>query len=127
MMLKSKIHRARVTDSNLYYEGSFTVDADIMEKADMLPYEKVSIVNINNGERFETYLIPGDRGSKVFCLNGAVARKGEIGDEIIIISYCNMTDKEMESYKPTLVMVDEDNNIKEITHSTEPFKLMKQI
>ena len=78
-LLKSKIHRARITEANLYYEGSFTVDEDILDEADLLPYEKVSVVNINNGERFETYVIPGKRGSRIFCLNGAAARKGAVG------------------------------------------------
>ncbi len=85
-MFKSKIHRAVVTQAELYYEGSLTVDSELLEAADLLEYEKVAIVNVNNGERFETYLIPGEPGSGVICLNGAAARKGAVGDEIIIIS-----------------------------------------
>lgn len=112
LMLKSKIHRAVITDANLNYEGSFTIDLDILEAANILPYEKVSIVNVNNGERIETYTIPGERGKKQFCLNGAAARKGEIGDVVIIISYANFNDIDLQSYSPTIVVLDNDNNIK---------------
>lgn len=118
-MLKSKIHRARITDANLYYEGSLTIDEELMEAANLLNYEKVSVVNINNGERFETYTIPGERGSHIIGLNGAAARKGTIGDEIIIISYVNLDENELASYKPTMVLVDQNNVIKEITHSVQ--------
>ena len=82
IMFKSKIHRATITQAELHYEGSLTIDLDLMDAADLLPYEKVAIVNINNGERLETYVIPGDRGSKTICMNGAAARKGVIGDRI---------------------------------------------
>ena len=122
-MLKSKIHRARLTEANLYYEGSFTIDLDILESADILPHEKVSVVNINNGERFETYVIPGERGSKVFCLNGAAARKGHVGDEVIIISYINIDEEELKSYEPTIVLLDRNNNITEKSHHTEAHKV----
>lgn len=125
-MLKSKIHRAVITEANLYYEGSFTIDEDLLDLADMLPYEKVSVVNINNGERFETYVIPGKRGSKVFCLNGAAARKGQVGDEIIIISYMNLEPDELLSYKPTIVFVDKNNNLVEVTHETAEQKLLSK-
>lgn len=111
IMLKSKIHRARITEANLYYEGSFTIDEDLMDAAGIASYEKVAIVNINNGERFETYVIPGERGSKTFCLNGAAARKGEVGDEVIVISYALMNENEMEEYEPSIILVDENNNI----------------
>ena len=110
-MFKSKIHRACVTQAELHYEGSLTIDEDLMDAADLLPYEKVSVVNINNGERFETYVITGKRGSKVMCLNGAAARKAMIGDRIIVISYAVMTDEEAREYKPTVVLVDERNEI----------------
>jgi len=119
IMFKSKIHRARITDSNLYYEGSFTIDTEIMTEADLLPYEKVSVVNINNGERFETYVIPGEHGKREFCLNGAAARKGTVGDEVIIISYANVDEKELENFKPTIILVDKNNDIISKTHSTE--------
>lgn len=122
LMLKSKIHRAVLTNANLYYEGSFTIDSELLEEANMLPYEKVSVVNINNGARFETYVIPGERGKREFCLNGAAARKGAVGDEVIIISYSLMTDEEINNYKPVIILVDKDNNIISKTHSTEANK-----
>lgn len=119
-ILKSKIHRAIITDANLFYEGSFTVDTEILEKANILPYEKVSIVNINNGERFDTYVIPGERGKRQFCLNGAAARKGAVGDQVIIISYINLTEDEIKSHKPIVVLLDKNNNIVEVTDKSEP-------
>ena len=118
-MFKSKIHRARITDANLYYEGSFTIDTEIMKEADFLPFEKVSVVNINNGERFETYVIPGEPGKREFCLNGAAARKGAIGDEVIIISYANVDEKELQDFKPTIILVDKNNDIVSKSHSVE--------
>ena len=110
-MFKSKIHRAVVTQAELYYEGSLTVDVDLMNAADLLEYEKVAVVNVNNGERFETYLIPGEPGSGVICLNGAAARKGAVGDEVIIISYASMSDEEARLHRPTVVHVDRRNRI----------------
>jgi len=109
-MFKSKIHRARITQADLYYEGSLTIDVDLMEAADLVSYEKVSVVNINNGERFETYVIPGTRGSRDICLNGAAARKGHVGDEIIIISYTDIPDEEAKMWQPTVVLVDKNND-----------------
>lgn len=123
IMLKSKIHRARLTEANLYYEGSFTIDSNLLEEADIIPYEKVSVVNINNGERFETYVIPGEPGSRVFCLNGAAARKGHVGDEVIIISYINIDEEDIPKHTPTIILVDRDNNIIEKSHHTEANKL----
>ncbi len=120
IMLKSKIHRARITDANLYYEGSFTIDEDLMDAASIASYEKVAIVNINNGERFETYVIPGKRGSKTFCLNGAAARKGEVGDEVIIISYAILNENEMEDHKPDIIIVDKNNDIIKQKEINEP-------
>ena len=122
-LLKSKIHRAKITEANLYYEGSFTIDQEIIEEADMLPFEKVDVVNINNGERFQTYIIPGEKGSRTFCLNGAAARKGTVGDEVIIISYANFDEDELKHYKPTIILVDKNNNILSKTHTTTPGKL----
>jgi aspartate 1-decarboxylase len=110
-MFKSKIHRAVVTQAELYYEGSLTVDSELLEAADLIDYEKVAVVNVNNGERFETYVIPGEPGSGVICLNGAAARRGAVGDEVIIISYASMTDQEARDYKPTVVHVDRRNKI----------------
>jgi aspartate 1-decarboxylase len=119
IMLKSKIHRATITEANLYYEGSLTIDRDLMKAADIVPYEKVSVVNINNGERFETYVIPGQAGSRTICLNGAAARKGAVGDRIIIISYININEEEISSHKPTMILVDENNFIINKSHNTE--------
>lgn len=125
IMFKSKIHRATVTQAELHYEGSLTVDEDLMDSADLLSYEKISVVNITNGERLETYVIPGERGSGVICLNGAAARKGSVGDKIIIISYANMSDEEARDYQPTVVLVGEDNSIVEqsrgVTHGGSIF------
>ena len=106
---KSKIHRVKVTEANLDYEGSITIDVGILKKADILPYEKVQVVNNNNGARFETYVIPGKKGSGVICLNGAAARLGEVGDILIIISYCEMEKKDAAKYKPIVVLVDGKN------------------
>lgn len=119
-MFKSKIHRATVTQAELHYEGSLTVDEDLLEAAGMLEYEKVAVVNITNGERLETYLIKGERGSKQICLNGAAARKGAPGDRIIIITYATMSEEEAKQHKPTIVLVNEHNDIVELKHTIEP-------
>lgn len=108
-MMKSKIHRATVTEANLNYIGSITIDEDLMETADLLENEKVQIVNNNNGARLETYVIPGPRGSGVICLNGAAARLVQPGDNVIIISYAQMSAEELRSHKPTVVFVDASN------------------
>lgn len=114
-MLKSKIHRATVTEANLNYMGSITIDQDLLEAAKILPHEKVQVVNINNGERFETYVIHGERSSGVICLNGAAARLAQPGDIIIIISYVLMTPDEASTFQPTIVMVDGRNHLTEIS------------
>ena len=124
IMLKSKIHRARITEANLYYEGSLTIDRELMLEADILDYEKVSVVNINNGERFETYVIPGKTGDREICLNGAAARKGAVGDEIIIISYTILDDEQAKQWTPTLLLVDENNNIKDKYYSVDEAKFI---
>lgn len=111
-MCKSKIHRAHITQAELYYEGSLTLDTALMDAAGMLPYERVQIVNVNNGERFETYLIPGKRNSGVVCLNGAAARLGAVGDQVIIISYAVYNENELKKFKPVKVFVDKKNKIK---------------
>lgn len=108
-MMKSKIHRATVTEANLNYVGSITIDEDLMETSDLLENEKVQIVNNNNGARLETYVIPGPRGSGVICLNGAATRLVQPGDTVIIISYASMSNEEAKTYKPTVVFVDEHN------------------
>jgi len=112
-LLKSKIHRARVTETNLYYEGSITIDAELMGKADILPGEKVEVFNLNNGQRLETYAIKGKSGSGVICLNGPASRGACVGDEVIIVSYVLAEDKEAESIKPKIISVDERNRIKD--------------
>ncbi|MDR2711426.1 MAG: aspartate 1-decarboxylase [Burkholderiales bacterium] len=108
-MMKSKIHGARVTDANLNYLGSITIDRHLMELADILPHEKVQVVNKNNGARFETYVISGEAHSGVLCLNGAAARLVHVGDEIIVISYADMTTDEATSYQPRVIFVDAGN------------------
>ena len=110
-MLKSKIHRARVTEANLYYEGSITIDARLMEEVDILPQEKVEVFNLNNGHRLETYAIKGKSGSGVVCLNGPAARGACVGDEIIILSYAFAEGKEAAAIKPKIISVDEKNRI----------------
>ena len=111
--LKSKIHRATVTELNLNYEGSLGVDADLMKAADILPYEMVQVYNINNGERFETYVIEEAPGSGTIALKGAAARKGAKGDLIIITCYTTTDDKSMGGFKPAVILVDEKNRAKE--------------
>ncbi len=117
--LKSKIHRAAITEANLHYEGSFTIDEDILDEAEILPYERVHVYNISNGERFETYIIPGKRGSKVFGLNGAAARKGQVGDLVIAVTYISLEPDELTGYEPNIIILDKANNIVEKTHKTE--------
>jgi len=111
IMLKSKIHRARVTGANINYEGSITIDRRLMEEADILPYEQVQVLNINNGERFATYAIEGAPGSGEICLNGAAARLAAKGDIVIILTYRDMPEEEVRGYEPKRVYVDADNKI----------------
>lgn len=111
-MCKSKIHRATVTDANLKYKGSITIDAKLLEAADILPGERVQIVNLNNGSRVETYVMEGRAGSGTICMNGAAARWAAMGDNVIIISYAMMETKEARSHKPKIILVDEHNRIK---------------
>lgn len=109
-MLYSKIHRATVTDANLNYVGSITIDEDLLDAAKMRVGQKVEILNINNGERFSTYIIKGERGKGDICLNGAAARKAHPGDKIIIVAYASYNEEELESYKPTVVLMNEHSN-----------------
>ena len=113
-MLYSKIHRATVTDANLNYVGSITIGEELMEAAKMRVGQKVEILNINNGERFSTYVIEGEAGKKDICLNGAAARKAQVGDRIIIIAYASISEEERCKFKPRIVLVDENNNIDEV-------------
>ena len=119
IMLKSKIHRATVTDANVEYEGSITLDEELMEVADLIPFEQVHIYNISNGNRFQTYCIKGQRGSGDICINGAAARLAKKGDLIIIASYVNIKDAELQNFQPTLVYLDENNTLKTVCHSIE--------
>ena len=111
IMLRSKIHRATVTEAELEYEGSLTLDEDLMDAAGMVAYEQVNVSNLNNGERFETYVIPGGRGSGVVCLNGPTARKGMVGDRVIIFCYEGFTEPEMKNFSPVIVKVDDKNKL----------------
>jgi aspartate 1-decarboxylase len=117
-MFKSKLHQMKVTEANLMYEGSITIDEDLLEMANILPYEKVSVVNITNGARLETYTIPGERGSRICCMNGAAARLTQVDDRIIVIAYAQMDPEEAKNHKPTVVVVDEKNEPKDIFHNT---------
>ena len=118
-MMKSKIHRARVTDANLNYVGSITIDEILMENAGIVRNEKVQVVNNNNGKRFETYVIPGERGSGTICLNGAAARLAQPGDIIILISYGIFEQEEVKKFKPKIVFVDEKNKVSYIKDAEE--------
>ncbi len=110
-LLKSKIHRATITEANLHYVGSLTLDEDLMDAANMIEHEKVQVVNVNNGTRLETYLIKGKRGSGTVCLNGPAARKGAVGDIVVIISYATMDFEAAKSFKPFLVFPGEGNKL----------------
>lgn len=115
-MLKAKIHRATVTQAELDYVGSITVDMDLLEQAGILEYEKVQIVDVNNGSRFETYTIAGERGSGVMCLNGAAARMVQTGDKIILMAYAQVTLEEASELRPTVLFVDEKNKVTKVTN-----------
>lgn len=110
-MMKSKIHRAVVTQADLNYEGSISIDTDLLERANILPNEQVDILNITNGERFTTYAISAPRGSKIFGLNGAAARRVQLGDKIIIITYCQMDAKAAKDHTPNVVLLDSNNEV----------------
>jgi len=110
-MLYSKLHRATVTEANLHYVGSITIDQDLLDAGNMRVGQKVDIVNINNGERFSTYIISGESGKKEICLNGAAARKVHVGDKIIVIAYASMSEEEADSFEPKIVILEDDNSI----------------
>lgn len=109
-MLKSKLHRAVVTEADVNYVGSITIDKDLMEKSGIYEYEKVSVVDVENGQRFDTYVIAGERGSRIICVNGAAARLVAVGDHVIIMAYKLIEEKDSNSHKPTVVFLDSDNN-----------------
>ena len=123
VMLKSKIHRARVTDANIDYEGSITIDKKLMEATDILPYERVEVLNINNGARFDTYAIEGEEGE--ICVNGAAARLAIKGDIVIILSYCHVEDEEANNISPKIVFVDAKNNVVEGRRAVDAITLLE--
>ncbi|BDD07678.1 aspartate 1-decarboxylase [Fulvitalea axinellae] len=110
-VFKSKIHRVKVTQAELHYVGSITIDEDLMDAANIIENEKVQIVNINNGERIETYVIKGERGTGTICLNGPAARRVQVGDVVIVISYASMDFEEAKSFEPTVIFPDENNKL----------------
>lgn len=114
ILCKSKIHRAIVTESNLNYEGSLTLDLALMEAANLLPFEQVHVLNLNNGERFETYIIEGEKDSGIVCVNGAAARLVQVGDPIIVLAYALVPEEQTHNFHPRIVFVDEHNHITEI-------------
>jgi aspartate 1-decarboxylase len=120
VMMKSKIHRATVTQADLHYEGSLTISAELMQAADILPYEMVHVYNVSNGERFETYALEGEENSGIICLNGAAARKGAPGDLIIITTYATYEAAELKRHHPKVVMVDRDNCLKDTVAAEKP-------
>ncbi|MGI6678552.1 MAG: aspartate 1-decarboxylase [Dehalobacterium sp.] len=115
-MFKSKLHRATVTQADINYVGSVTIDKDLLHQAGILPGEKVQIVNINNGERFETYTIEGEAGSGILCINGAAARLVQVGDRVIVISYALMNEEEAQAFQPTVLVLDKQNSIVRVKH-----------
>src|SRR5690625_3939365 len=123
-MMKSKIHRARVTEANLNYVGSVTIDQDILDQVDIIPNEKVQIVNNNNGERLETYVIPGERGSGIICLNGAAARLVQKDDIVIIIDYAMVSEVELNNHRPKIAIMNEKNEIEQFIEEEPPLTVM---
>lgn len=120
VMMKSKIHRATVTQADLHYEGSLTISAELMQAANILPYEMVHVYNVSNGERFETYALEGEADSGIICLNGAAARKGAPGDLIIITTYATYAAAELKKHEPIVVMVDRHNRLKDTSAAEKP-------
>lgn len=123
-MMKSKIHRARITEANLNYVGSITIDQDILDQVDIIANEKVQVVNNNNGARLETYVIPGERGSGVICLNGAAARLVQKDDIIIIIAYATVSEHELTEYSPKIAIMNEHNEIEQFIKDEPPLTTM---
>ncbi|MGM0522770.1 MAG: aspartate 1-decarboxylase [Bacillota bacterium] len=124
-LMKGKLHRARVTEANLNYVGSITIDEALMEAIDLLPHEKVQIVNNNNGARLETYVIPGERDSGVICLNGAASRLVQPGDIVIIVSYALVSENELTTFTPKVALLNEDNTIKEMIDQEPPLTTLE--
>ncbi len=123
-MMKSKIHRARITEANLNYVGSVTIDQDLLEQVDILPNEKVQIVNNNNGARLETYVIPGERGSGVICLNGAAARLVQKDDVVIIIAYATVSEEDLVNHRPKIAIMNDNNEIEQFIEEEPPLTIM---
>ncbi|WP_079530104.1 aspartate 1-decarboxylase [Halobacillus hunanensis] len=123
-MMRAKIHRARVTEANLNYVGSITIDQDLLDRVGILPHEKVQIVNNNNGSRLETYVIAGERGSGVVCLNGAAARLVQPDDIVIIVSYAMLTEEELADFKPKIAIMGEGNELLELLEEEPPLTAM---
>ncbi len=123
VMMKSKIHRATVTQADLNYEGSLTISAELMKAADILPYEMVHVYNVSNGERCETYALEGEADSGIICLNGAAARKGAVGDLIIITTYATYDAAELKKHHPKVVMVDRHNHLRETVPAEKPLAI----
>lgn len=123
-MMKSKIHRARITEANLNYVGSVTIDQDLLDKVDILPNEKVQIVNNNNGARLETYVIAGDRGSGVICLNGAAARLVQEDDVVIIIAYAQVAEDKLSNHRPKIAIMNENNKIEQFIEEEPPLTVI---
>lgn len=119
-VLKAKLHQARITHAQLHYDGSCAIDGDILDKAGIHEYEQIQIYNITNGERFTTYAIRAERGSRIVSANGAAAHKASPGDRVIICSYCSLDAEELQQFKPTLLYLDEHNNIQSIKHRIPP-------
>lgn len=124
-LMKGKLHRARVTEANLNYVGSITIDEALMEAIDVLPHEKVQIVNNNNGARLETYVIPGERDSGVICLNGAASRLVQPGDIVIIVSYALVSEERLSTFTPKVALLNEDNSIKEMIDQEPPLSMLE--
>jgi aspartate 1-decarboxylase len=116
-MLRAKVHRVKVTEANLEYEGSLTLDVALMEAGGFVPFERIDVYNVGGGARFSTYLIEGERGSGVCCVNGAAAHHASVGDPVIIASYVSVEDSEIAAHKPMIVLVDEKNHVREVKHS----------
>ncbi|QHT46845.1 aspartate 1-decarboxylase [Halobacillus sp. ACCC02827] len=121
-MMKAKIHRARVTEANLNYVGSITIDHDLLDAVGILPHEKVQVVNNNNGARLETYVIAGERGSGVICLNGAAARLVQKDDIVIIVAYAMLSEEELSSFRPKIALMDADNQIQQVVDEEPPLQ-----
>ncbi|MHB0937971.1 MAG: aspartate 1-decarboxylase [Armatimonadota bacterium] len=119
-LCKSKIHRARVTEANLHYIGSITIDEELIEQAGLLPYERVQVLNVSNGSRLETYVIVGERGSGVICLNGPAAYHAQPDDLVIVVAYAQMTPDEARDWHPTVVFVNDDNTVARISRDEDP-------